>query len=44
MPKDYSKKNIEKLRIYLAQNGNKTTDIKSDSQADKGYSRKSRPN
>lgn len=44
MPKDYSRKNIEKLKIYLSQNGDKTTNIKSDSQADKGHSTKPRPN
>lgn len=44
MPKDYSKKNIEKLKIYLSQNGDKITNIKSDGQADKGYSAKPRPN
>jgi hypothetical protein len=44
MPKDYSRKNIEKLKIYLSQNGDKTTNIKSDSQADKGHSAKPRPN
>lgn len=44
MPKDYSKKNIEKLKVYLNQNGDKTINTQSDSKADKGYSTKPRPN
>ncbi len=44
MPKAFSTKNINKLIVYLQQNGNKTTDIKSNNQADKGYFPKPRPN
>lgn len=44
MPKAFSTKNINKLIVYLQQNGNKTTDIKSNNQADKGHSPKPRPN
>jgi hypothetical protein len=37
MPKAYSTKNIKKLEVYLAtqQNGNQTTDIKSNDKANK---------
>jgi len=44
MPKAFSTKNINKLIVYLQTNGNKTTDIKSNNQADKGHSAKPRPN
>jgi hypothetical protein len=44
MPKAFSTKNINKLIVYLQTNGNKTTDIKSNNQADKGYCPKPRPN
>lgn len=44
MPKAFSTKNINKLIVYLKQNGNKTTDTKPNYQADKGYCSKPRPN
>lgn len=41
MPKAYSIKNINKLKVYLSkQNGGTTTNIKPNGKADKGYSDK----
>lgn len=44
MPKAFSTKNINKLIVYLQKNGDKTTYIKSNGQANKGHSTKSLPN
>jgi hypothetical protein len=44
MPKAFSTKNINKLIVYLEQNGSKATNTKPNYQADKGYSAKPRPN
>lgn len=44
MPKDYSQKNIQKLKNYFEQNGSKTIDIKPNNKANKGYSIKPLPN